>query len=161
MHQACMLLTFSPGDRKVTSTVPYSRPSGRRILYTRRSIVLILSGEMTDTFFSEYRRTASVFSSCSGSGALTTARIHCGASAARTLAQDTDIQASAHKVKSSAEPLVARRRATRLQEDLLLICGPYSLVEVAQRKIVFRVHQQDVGAELARNVNGSLLVFRV
>src|SRR5215472_1761718 len=78
MHQPCRLVTFLLEFRN-TITSPRSRPWGRRILYASRTTVLILSAEITLTSVSEYSNTASVFSSCAGRGALTSACIHWGA----------------------------------------------------------------------------------
>src|SRR3984893_11562904 len=91
MHQACRLAILVAESKRIT-TVPRSRPPGLITLYASRTNVLILSADCTVTILSEYISTASVFSSCAGTDAVTSACIHAGASPAAERAG----QANAH-----------------------------------------------------------------
>src|SRR5476649_820694 len=79
MHQARTKFTFVCASNGIT-TVPSSRPPGRKILYATRTSVLILSADCTVTIRSEYNFTASVFSSWAGDGTPASACIQAGAS---------------------------------------------------------------------------------
>src|SRR5216684_402334 len=150
MHQPCRPLTFWPGELKGTKTVPYARPSGLRILYARRTTVLILSMDWTLTFVSEYSSTASVFSSCAGRGALTSACIHWGASPAAAgdahPTRQTTIQARNAGIRS----LPACLCADRLQNHLFFIARPHRLKEIPQSGVILRVQQENIHIQLPR-----------
>src|SRR5437899_1914413 len=98
--------------------------------------VLILSAEITLTVVSEYSSTASVFSSCAGRGALTSACIHCGASpaTARMGAQKKQMLRTTRVFS-----LVTCARADRLQNNLLFIACPHRLKEIPQCRVVLLV----------------------
>src|ERR1700756_3868374 len=132
MHQACKLLIRVVASNGIT-TVPRSRPPGRITLYAVRTSVLILSADCTVTILSEYISTASVFSSCAGTGALTSACIHAGASPANerpgmanTPAHNTDN----HNTERLTS--IARSRCHWLHNDLFFITCPHALEECAQ-----------------------------
>src|SRR5271157_491117 len=94
---------------------------------------------------SEYKSTASVFSSCGGNGAFTSACIHCGASAA-CAARGANTQQNRTTVGQNAAlrtTLISSAAGHRLQHDLLLIARPHRLIEIAHRRVVFRIeHRQ-------------------
>src|SRR5262245_11848545 len=138
MHQPRRALTFLVEFRN-TTTVPRSRPWGRRTLYASRTTVLILSADTTVTFVSEYNNTASVFSSWAGTGTLTRACIHCGASPATAggAYASTQAQRTAKNPAESALRLVTGLGSARLQNNLLFIALPHSLKETPQRWVQF------------------------
>src|SRR5271167_1458643 len=134
IHQPRNLVIFL-WELKGTPTVPYSRPSGRRILYASRTCSLTLSAETTITFLSEYSSTASVFSSWAGSGTLTSARIHSGASATAAWGAKARTQAT-HRTTVGSCQLLVRGRCAGLQDNLLFIARPHLLKEVPQRAVI-------------------------
>src|SRR4029077_11701975 len=144
MHQPCRLVIFW-WRLKDTATMPWSRPPGRRILYATWTVFLILSADRTVMFFSEYRSTASVFSSCAGSWALTSACIHCGASPPATASgTNTSSPAATPSSDRTIFRLVAGARRTRLQDDLFLIAGSHHLEKIPERRIVLWIQEQNI-----------------
>src|SRR6266851_1387730 len=159
MHQPCRPLTFWPGELKGTKTVPYSRPSGLRILYARRTTVLILSAEITLTLVSEYSSTASVFSSCVDRGALTSACIHCGASPACAGIAAPSTYANATQPTTDIFSLIFRRCLARLQYHLFFIARPHHLKEIPKSAVILLVQQQDIHIQLPCEEKFPLVVF--
>src|ERR1700686_4539565 len=155
MHQPCRLLIFL-WELRYTQTVPRSRPSGRRILYAALTSVLILSTEITVTFVSEYNTIASVFSVCSGKGAVTRGCNHCGASPARR----GELQLSAKaRTTTGFTRSIARSRGSSLQHNLSFIAAPYYLKEVSKRRIVLRIQKQNVDRQLSRYMQHTVVAI--
>src|SRR5208282_1040043 len=155
-----MLLIFVSAS-KFANASPYFRPSGRRILNARRSVRLIFPFPCTLSISSEYNNTASVFSSCAGSGTFTSACIHCGASPARAGPAAPSAQAAS---TTGAQPqqrtdLVARRCGHRLQDDLLFIGCPHDLVETAERRVEFLVETDQIAFHAAFDMQRPIIVF--
>src|SRR5258708_12806907 len=159
IHQAWKLLILVSESKGIT-TVPSSRPPGRRILYALRTTVLILSADCTVTIFSEYICTASVFSSCAGTDAFTSACIHEGASpaTARNGAANRHTK-SATGINRTPRILIARRSRLWLHNDLLFIARPHRLIEASQRPVVLGVDHQQTTLQRARQVQRALVAL--
>src|SRR5947209_9267344 len=94
---------------------------------------------MTFTFVSEYSSTASVFSSCGGRGAFTTACIHCGASLPATAGVIPSTTRATLQSRSVTRVLLTRAGSHRLQQNLLFIAGPHQLEEISKCGIVLGI----------------------
>ena len=125
MHHAFIAVIFVLGV-KAWPTMPYSRPSGRRILYTRRSRTRTSSSLSTVTSVSLYISTAFVFSSWAGTGAFTCERIQSGASDALAT-----VPAPTHTASvSSVMPRNLLLWRARLHHDLLFIGRPHKAIKI-------------------------------
>src|SRR5215475_6621569 len=162
MHQPRRALTFLVEFRN-TTTVPRSRPWGRRTLYASRTTVLILSADTTVTFVSEYNNTASVFSSWAGTGTLTRACIHCGASPAAACGAypriEAQASAAAQNPTGKTPRLVTGLGSAGLQDNLLFIGFPHDLEEIPQGCVVLEVEQNNLHANLPAQVQCLLIAF--
>src|SRR5580704_14615349 len=107
---------------------------------------------------SAYKSTASVFSSCAGSGTLTRACIHPGASPAQAGCNPALPAMTARQTKiAEGRILVAGRRRCRLQHDLLFISSPNSLIEIPQRWVIFLIQEGEAASEMPLKVKRTLL----
>src|SRR6202035_2243470 len=160
MHHACRLLILVSESKGIT-TVPRSRPPGRKILYASRTRVLILSADCTVTILSEYISTASAFSSCVGIGAFANARSQAGASAAvaRGALLSAQMDRSRKQKVLRTRSVASGRRSPWLHNDLFVIAGPYCLKKSSQIRIKFDVKHQQIAAQHARQVQGAPVVF--
>src|SRR5260370_31359839 len=106
---------------------------------------------------SEYSSTASVFSSCAGTGASTSACIHWGASplAAADGAHPRTHSSIAGR-SDHALPLVAGAGRFRLQYNLCFITCPHCLEETPQGWIILPVEQHNIDAQFPGYVQRSL-----
>src|SRR5215472_1486631 len=105
MHQARMLPSLVSRPTKARAA-PYSRPSGRNILYARRSMAFVFPSGITVVTSSEYTRTALVFSSYAGRGALAAACIQAGASATTSCGHESNAFATARPPTSTEIRLI-------------------------------------------------------
>src|SRR4029077_1625316 len=109
---------------------------------------------------SEYKSTASVFSSCAGSGTLTSARIHGGASLARMArGAPTAQRASSRAARAQRAVLIACSCRGRLQHDLLFIGCPHNLVKLAKRRIEFLVEIYQIALHAPFDVQRPVVVL--
>src|ERR1700676_1518817 len=166
MHHPCMAVMRVSASKSAVTT-PYCLPPTRRILYAARFISLIFPLGCTVKMCSEYNITASVLSSCSGSGTFTSACIHPGASFADAAVgpsnrQNTDTPPS--NAATWATPLqrqlVGRRNAARLDHDLLFITGLHHLEKFPQRAVIFCLQHERIDVQIARQVQRPVLVLR-
>src|SRR5258708_36802327 len=116
-------------------------------------MVLILPLDSTVRIFSEYRRTASVLSSCSGKDTFTSAFIQSGAPASAGRGSRTRQTATPRVTTHGLIP----ERLIWQQHNLLLIACPHSLKKIAQRRVVLSLHHQDIQAEMAVPMPGATL----
>src|SRR5579885_1176932 len=146
----------------LAKTLPRSRPFGRRILYARRSMLLIFPVGWTLVMSSAYSSMASVFSPCAGSGALTRACIHAGASAsARVAAKPLRDHAAVQPRTKRRKELIARSGRAWLQYDLLVIGGPHGLIEIAKRRVVFLIERKEIASQAALEMQRAILVLHI
>src|SRR5260370_23821615 len=139
---------------------PYCRPSGRRILYTRRSTFLIFPFDWTLSTSSEYSRTAPLLPSCAGSGTFATACIHCGASPPRAAGSITrNKKTNPARPRSRHKRLVPTGASKRLQNDLLVIATPYGLIEITQCAVIFLFQKGKVVSEMPFHMERALVIF--
>src|SRR5579859_3197939 len=140
-------------------TVPCSRPPGRKILYARRSILLIFPLLCTFNISSEYSSTASVFSSCGGNGAFT----HCGASLARAEAGPPAAQSTTVPARHTTQraTLIACGCGCRLQYDLLIIGRPHFLIKSAKCRVEFLFQNDQIAPDEPLDVQRPVVVFRL
>src|SRR5689334_10373170 len=124
-------------------------------------MLLILPLGWTFKVSSEYRSMASVFSSWGGRGAFTRARIHCGASAARSEgevpAEQTTPRRNAQASRSTGR--LVRGVRSRLQYDLLVIGGPYGFIELSKRRVKLSVQTDQAVLHEALQVERSAAVL--
>src|SRR5260370_14441640 len=140
--------------------VPYCRPSGRRILYTRRSTFLIFPFDWTLSTSSEYSRRAFVFSSCGESGTFPPACIHCGASPPRAAGSITrNKKTNPARPRSRHKRLVPTGAYKRLQNDLLVIATPYGLIEITQCAVIFLFQTGKVVSDRPFHIELALVIF--
>src|SRR5579885_1985205 len=146
----------------LAKTLPRSRPCARRILYARRSMLLIFPVGWTLVMSSAYSSMASVFSSCAGRGALTRACIHAGASAsARVAAKPQRDHAAVQPRTKRRKELIARSGRAWLQHDLLLIGGPHGLIEIAKRRVVLLIERKKIAFQAALEMQDAILILHI
>src|SRR5690242_19927291 len=113
---------------------------------------------------SESSSTAFVFSSCSGRGALTKARIHGGASPARTgpvrLRKRTAMAATAGMEPKPVLSITGRNR-NRLQNNLLFIGIFHHLIEITKSRVVFLLESNQIDGEMSFQVQRAVFAFRL
>src|ERR1700722_4556385 len=110
---------------------------------------------------SEYKSTASVFSSCAGSCTFTSARIPGGASLAPA-ARGAPIakRASSRATHAQRRPaLLACRCRGRLQNDLLFIGCPHNLIKLAKRRVEFRIEIYQIALHVPFDVQRPVIVL--
>src|SRR5947209_11737933 len=104
---------------------------------------------MTFTFVSEYSSTASVFSSCGGTGAFTTACIHCGASLPATAGVIPSTTRATLQSRNVTRVLLTRAGSHRLQQNLFFIARPHQLKEVPYCGIIVGINQEKINRKFA------------
>src|SRR5277367_1960473 len=155
------MLLILVSESKSANTFPYFRPSGRRILNTRRSVRLIFPFPCTLSISSEYSITASVFSSCAGSGTLTSACIHCGASPALAGLAAPNV----HNVNRTAAQAPQRKAVVAcgcrcwLQDDLLFIGCPHNFIELAKCRVEFLLQTDQIALHEPFHVQRPIVIF--
>src|SRR6267154_5217478 len=109
--------------------------------------------------------TASVFSSCAGSGALAASRIQLGVSA---LVAGANAPATATAPKSIPvantffmAPSVPRARLARLQDDLLIVVASHKREVTTQRCVFVLSHRHEVRSQDSLHVQGAFLALHL